>query len=107
MSGQHPVRNTGHIEDLFVEHSGLMSTMANERRCSACEVERHDRLGVCDQTAERLQRMEEVVGPREEIHVMSSRHMGMVISRPVTRARFKRAGMNTLVLHHWKTGHGH
>lgn len=54
------IRHAGHVEDLFVEHRGLVAAVAEKRR-SPGEVKRNDRLCVGHHAAQRLERMEDAV----------------------------------------------
>lgn len=54
------IRHAGHVEDLFVEHRGLVAVVAEKRR-SPGEVKRHDCLCVGHHAAQRLERMKDAV----------------------------------------------
>lgn len=89
---------------MFVQDRGVM----RERRGSSVQAERKGRLGVRYQAAEGLERVEEAVSPREEVHVrVGARERGRVEASG--RAALQHAGLVAgLVLQHYRdAGQGH
>lgn len=73
LPGQHlaQVGEAGRAQHVFVQDRGVVAALAEERRgSSGVQVERQGRLSVRHQAAEGLERVEEVVSPREEVHVV-------------------------------------
>lgn len=112
MTGQHlaEVRQTGGGQHGLLKDRWVVGAMAEVRWGSAVQAERQMRRGVRHQPTEGLQRVEEVVSPREEVHigVMGARERARVESP--YGAPFQHPAVETPVLQHGRDagqGHGH
>lgn len=73
----------GHVEDLLMEHRGLVAVVAEKRR-SPGEVERHDCLCVGHHAAQRLERMEDAVGAHADVRVVRAGQRRVDSETPVS-----------------------
>ncbi len=109
VSGQHlaQVGDAGGAQHVFVQDRGVVAAMAEERRGSAVQAERKGRLSVRHQTTEGFERVEEVVSPREEVHVVVGAGERGRVEAPGGTA-LQHAGLVALVLQHDRdAGQGH
>lgn len=72
VAGQHLVQvgEAGGAQHVLMQDRGVVSALHKKRGGSAVQAERHGRWSVRHQTAEGLEWVEEVVSPREEVHVV-------------------------------------
>lgn len=109
VTGQHlaQVRDAGGAQHVFAEDGGVVAALGEERWSSAGEAERQGRVGVRHQATEGLERVEEAVRPREQVHVVvGARERGRV--EAPGRAALQHAGLVALVLQHYgDAGQGH
>jgi len=119
VAGKHlaQVRDAGGAQHVFMQERGVVLVVVGERRGSAVRVERQVRLSVRHQTTEGLERVEEAVSPREEVHV-GVMGVGVMVVVVVGERGWVEASSGTalhhpgleaaLVLqHHRDAGHGH
>lgn len=95
---------------MFLQDRGVLGALAEVRRGSAVQAERQMRLGVRHHPTEGLERVEEVMSPREEVHVgiMGARERARV--ETPCGAPLQHSAVVTPVLQHNRDagqGHGH
>lgn len=109
VSGQHlaQVREAGGAQHVFVQDRSVVAALTEERRGSAVQAERQGRLSVRHKTTERLERVEEVVSPREEVHVVVGTWERGRVETP-SGTTLQHAALVALVLQHYRdAGQGH
>lgn len=74
--------HAGYVEDLFVEHRGLVAVVAEKRRRPG-EVKRQDCLCVGHHSAQRLERMEDAVRALEDVCVVRAGERRVDTQTPV------------------------
>lgn len=93
---------------MLLEDRRVLGAVAEVRWGSAGQAERQMRRGVRNQPTEGLERVEEVISPREEVHigVMGAGERAREI--PPHGAAFQHSAVVTPVLqHNWDAGQGH
>lgn len=103
VSGQHlaQIGEAGGAQHVFVQDRGVVAALAEERRGSTMQAELQGSLSVRHQTAEGLERVEEAVRPREEVHVvMVAGERDRVEASG--RTALQHAGLVALVLQHYR-----
>lgn len=109
VSGQHlaQVREAGGAQHVLVQDRGVVATLAEEWRGSAVQAERQGRRSIRHQATEGLEWVEEVVSPREEVHVVVWTGERGRVETP-SGAALQHASWVALVLQHYgDAGKGH
>lgn len=104
------VRQARGAQYVFLQDRGVLGALAEVRRGSAVQAERQMRPGVRHHPTEGLERVEEVMSPREEVHVeiMGARERARV--ETPCGAPLQHSSVVTPVLQHNRDagqGHGH